>query len=141
MVQDSSSRARSERLKCTVRRRVFNKDPLFQDSWCTCTAARECASVLYNKSGLLVDRPRVGWRNGSLWEEYHESRICSRDTYPESYITKYTTYTKMIDSGVSYHFSIRCILDDIRLWVRLPLPPRGSHPHQIPSRNTYDVSA
>jgi len=25
----------------------------------------------------------------SLWEGYHESRRCSRDTYPESYITKY----------------------------------------------------
>ena len=24
----------------------------------------------------------------------HESRRCSRDTYPESYITKYTAYTK-----------------------------------------------
>ena len=28
-----------------------------------------------------VDRLRVGW--------HHESRRCSRDTYPESYITKY----------------------------------------------------
>ena len=26
-----------------------------------------------------------------LWEGYHESRRCSRDTYPESYITKYTS--------------------------------------------------
>jgi hypothetical protein len=25
------------------------------------------------------------------WEGYHESRRCSRDTYPESYITKYTS--------------------------------------------------
>jgi hypothetical protein len=25
-----------------------------------------------------------------LWEGYHESRRCSRDTYPESCITKYT---------------------------------------------------
>ena len=25
---------------------------------------------------------------GPLWEVYHESRRCSRDTYPESYITK-----------------------------------------------------
>jgi len=29
-----------------------------------------------------VDRIREG---------YHESRICSRDSYPESYITKYTS--------------------------------------------------
>ena len=25
------------------------------------------------------------------WEGYYESRICSRDTYPESCITKYTS--------------------------------------------------
>ena len=32
-----------------------------------------------NQPGLLV------------WEGYHESRRCSRDTYPESHITKYTS--------------------------------------------------
>ena len=32
------------------------------------------------------DRLRVGWR----WEGYCESRRCSRDTHPESYITEYT---------------------------------------------------
>jgi len=30
------------------------------------------------------------WRP-SFWEGYHESRRCSRDTYPESYIIKYTS--------------------------------------------------
>jgi len=35
-----------------------------------------------------VDRLRIGW---PLWEGNHESRRCSRDTYPESYITKYTS--------------------------------------------------
>ena len=34
-----------------------------------------------------TDRHRVG----TLWEGYDESRRCSRDTYPESYITKYTS--------------------------------------------------
>ena len=43
---------------------------------------------------LFVDRLLVGWLNGSLWEGCHESRRCLRDTFPESYITKYTTYTK-----------------------------------------------
>jgi len=33
------------------------------------------------------DRLTVGW----LWEGCRESRTCSRDTYPESYITKYTS--------------------------------------------------
>ena len=30
----------------------------------------------------------------SLWAGFRESRKCSRDTYPESYITKFTTYTR-----------------------------------------------
>ena len=41
---------------------------------------REASALAETNTG--VDRP--------LWEEYHESRRCSRDTYPESYITKYT---------------------------------------------------
>ena len=28
---------------------------------------------------------------GGLWEGYRDSRRCSRDTYPESYITEYTS--------------------------------------------------
>jgi len=44
------------------------------------------------------DRRRVGLEAhasmgntlvGPLWEGYHESRRCSRDTYPETHITKY----------------------------------------------------
>jgi len=30
-------------------------------------------------------------------EGYHESRRCSRDTYPESYITKYTSIRRETD--------------------------------------------
>ena len=30
-----------------------------------------------------------------LWEGSHESRRCSRDTYPESYITKYTSIRRL----------------------------------------------
>ena len=29
--------------------------------------------------------------SGLLWEGFRESRRCSRDTYPESYITEYTS--------------------------------------------------
>ena len=36
--------------------------------------------------GGLIDSGSI-----PLWGGYHESRICSRDTYPESYITKYTS--------------------------------------------------
>ena len=38
---------------------------------------------------MRVDRLRVGWLR------YHESRRCSRDTYPESYVTKYTSIRRL----------------------------------------------
>jgi len=40
-----------------------------------------------------LDRLRVGWLNGLsfIWQGCRESRRCSRDTYPKSYITKYTS--------------------------------------------------
>ena len=34
-----------------------------------------------------------------LWEGYHESRRCSRDTYPESYITKFTSIRRVTKPG------------------------------------------
>jgi len=37
---------------------------------------------------MPFDRLGVGWLN---WEGYHEGRRCSWDTYPESYITEYTS--------------------------------------------------
>jgi len=37
------------------------------------------------------DRLSVSW----LWEGYHESRRCSRDTHPEAYITKYTSIRRL----------------------------------------------
>jgi len=40
------------------------------------------------------DRLRVGCLNGFFREGCRDSRRCSRDTYPESYITKYTSVTK-----------------------------------------------
>ena len=33
--------------------------------------------------------------NPGLWEGYHERRRCSRDTYPESCITKYTSVRRL----------------------------------------------
>ena len=56
---------------------------------------------------------------GPLWEGYRESRRCSRDTYPESYITKYTTYTNINLRNGSKH------LDDV-----FPGPRR--HLDQVP---------
>ena len=40
-----------------------------------------------------VERLWVGWLN---WEGCCESRRCSRDTYPEAYIIKYTSVRRLI---------------------------------------------
>ena len=45
---------------------------------------------------MSIDRLRVGWLNIFFREGFRETRRCSRDTYPESYITEYTPYTKTI---------------------------------------------
>ena len=43
----------------------------------------------------LIDSGSVGLTDfHSSHEGYHESRRCSRDTYPESYITEYTLVYK-----------------------------------------------
>jgi len=44
-------------------------------------------------SRAIKKKKRRPWfdRLGVVWEGYHESRRCSRDTYPESYTTKYTS--------------------------------------------------
>jgi len=42
----------------------------------------------------LIDSGLVG--STAFWEGYRESRRCSRDSYPESYITKYTIVRRLI---------------------------------------------
>ena len=58
--------------------------------------------------GLLGDRRRVSC--GALGG-YHESRRCSKDTYPESYITKYTSIRRILGSEIvsrnSFHLLFR----------------------------------
>jgi len=58
-----------------------------------------CIAIAFERfAGMLkgLSHPsEEGKRFDSLWEVagwegYRESRRCSRDTYPESYITKYT---------------------------------------------------
>ena len=39
--------------------------------------------------------------SGRLREGYHESRRCSRDTYPEPYITKYTSSRRLLLSSLN----------------------------------------
>jgi len=57
--------------------------------WAVCLPKITWSTAVCLCDDAVVDRLRVGW----LWEGYHESRRCSRDTYPKSYITKYATYT------------------------------------------------
>ena len=45
-------------------------------------------SPAVSEYALVIDSGLVG--SMDFWEGYRESRRCSRDTYPESYITKYT---------------------------------------------------
>ena len=45
-------------------------------------------SLKLSKKQIVVDKNRGV---PGLWEGYHESRRCSRDTYPESYIENYTS--------------------------------------------------
>ena len=40
-------------------------------------------------------------------EGFHKSRRCSRHTYPESYITKYTQYTKKTSFNPFKLFALR----------------------------------
>jgi len=54
------------------------------------------------------------------WEGYRESRRCSRDTYPESYITKYTCIRRSIVHEPSPRQALRT-LSRARSWSRLPV--------------------
>ena len=60
--------------------------------------------VLYTRMSMrmsvLIDSGLVG--STDFWKGFRESRRCSRDTYPESYITKYTlVYEDKHTGGVS----------------------------------------
>ena len=49
--------------------------------------------------------------DSGLWEGCRESRRCSRHTYPESYITEYTSIPrqqKTVDSGTSTVIKVSC---------------------------------
>ena len=63
-------------------------------------------------SRTMIDSGLVG----PLWERYYESRRCSRDTFQESCITKYTGIKRLVLRGENggdrlregYHESRRC---------------------------------
>jgi len=59
----------------------------------------------------------------SLWEGCRESRSCSRDTYPESYITKYTRIRRITFEGPCV--GIAAYSDTSLIRNRAPLGPYG----------------
>ena len=61
--------------------------------------------------GLEAHASRDHTLAGPLWEGCRESRRCFRDTYPESYITKYTSTRKVI------HGADEIINRCIRSWI------------------------
>ena len=73
-----------------------------------------------------------------LWEGYHESRKCSRDTYPGSYITKYTGIRREIS------FKAHSVEEDHRPhgWSMCAacvcpcFPPSRATPRGVPNQAT-----
>jgi len=64
--------------------------------------------------------------DSGLWEGYHESRRCSRDTNPESYITKCTSIRRLAHSTHTADYgwifwSILSVLNSIETYFRLAL--------------------
>ena len=62
-------------------------------------AAQRLGGTASELSEVLVTREAQGlWEGDRLrvWEGYHESKRCSRDTYPESYTTKYTSIRRLM---------------------------------------------
>jgi len=68
-----------------IRRRAGNRGPDVN----LCVIRGEWRSTLISRESVFIDSGLVSTLMGPLWEGYHESRSCSRDTYPESYITEY----------------------------------------------------
>ena len=58
------------------------------------------ANATLEEGGRAGTLPSV-FRVDRLWEGYHESRRCSRDTYPESYITQYTSIRSLSKSNAT----------------------------------------
>jgi len=56
----------------------------FLSDFLRCTATRVDSCITVVSDCLIISLL-------PLWEGYRESRRCSRDTYPEAYITKYTS--------------------------------------------------
>ena len=68
------------------------------------TTARLVGTAQTNRAIPVAKPPRFGLQPGDRlrvgWEGYRESRRCSRDTYPESYITKYTSIRRQTLPGL-----------------------------------------
>ena len=58
-------------------------------------ARSACSARAAIPLGLEAHASRDHTLAGPLWEGFRESRRCSRDTYPESYFTEYTSIRRL----------------------------------------------
>ena len=65
-------------------------------TWPTFNAGVCCSTDVHWNAAAVHPYGRRS-HGDKLWEGYRESRRCSRDTYPESYITKYTSTRRKHD--------------------------------------------
>ena len=75
---------------------------------------------------------------GPLWEGYHESKRCSIDTHPESYIIKYTSIRRIVlDCGLLARQRLTTFTVDLIRFERRgcgdPWKKTGCTPNQIQS--------
>jgi len=89
--------------------------------------------LVQNRRLFPIDRLGVGWLNGL--GGHHDSRRYSRDNYPESYITKYTSIRRLDwsqrrvvpkDETAATRLFMRAVQGYIA-HKKLPPPPKDHH--------------
>ena len=95
------------RVWCICEHHIRLPTMMHQPSYLLYRAVRARAGGVLARLTVLTDydRLRVGWLNGPFWKGYHESRRCSRHTYPESYITKYTSIRRLSSGMLDWRYT------------------------------------
>jgi len=101
LLYGSSPGALCKRLsRCGGRATVGNASPLPDGGLCNSAsvglgpysqADRLRLRYTFGNFGAVIDPGLVGSTDFDSWEGCRESRRCSRDTYPDSYVTRYTS--------------------------------------------------
>jgi hypothetical protein len=108
---------------CPLGRYQARSHTWWMGGW-TCARGRRALSDSVERSLAKPmkpdDRLRVGWR--------HETRRCRRVTYPESYITKYTSYTK---TKLAVPHAVPLTAGRKRIPARVIPFTRGAFPHTL----------